>query len=84
MIVFVWKEMFTCMYVQLTKYKITFFTSLLNIIIKVFAMSLMWKAVYIQNASSSELNLDQMLIYSTMSIAISQCLTWWEDHIFLL
>lgn len=78
MILNVWKSMFLCTYAQMKKYKITFFTSLFNIIIKVVAMAMVWKAVYMQNANEFQLTLEQMLIYSTMSIALSQCLTWWD------
>lgn len=70
--------MLLCTYSQMTKYKVTFFASLFNIVIKLTAMSMVWKAVYAQNAMEFKLTLDQMLIYSTMSIALSQCLTWWD------
>ncbi len=78
MIINVWKKMFCCLYIQMTKYKITFLASLFNIGIKVIAMALVWKAVYAYNINDTQLSLDQMLVYSTISIALSQCLTWWD------
>lgn len=70
--------MLVCTYSQMTKYKVTFLTSLFNIVIKIVAMAMVWKAVYAQNVSEFQLTLEQMLIYSTMSVALSQCLTWWD------
>lgn len=74
----IWRSMVTCTYSQMTKYKVTFFTSLFNIIVKIVAMAMVWKSVYAQNIVEFQLTLKQMLIYSTMSIALSQCLTWWD------
>lgn len=69
----------------LIKYRMTFWASIFNIAIKTLAMGMVWQAVYKQQGIQMQYNVREMLIYSTTSIALAQCMTWWDGpHMYTL
>ncbi len=80
-----WKEYLKNQLKCLIKYRMTFWASIFNILIKLVAMGMVWKAVYGQQGNLIQYSEKQMLIYSTVSIALAQCMTWWDGpHMYAL
>lgn len=71
-------------YYSLTAYRTSFWMTIFNTFIRIYAYSMLWMALYRQNSSVFGVGLSQMLIYSTASIALSQAFTWWSGpHIYV-
>ena len=69
----------------LTAYRLSFWMTLFNTFIRIYAYVMLWKILFNQNTSLFNIDLDQMLIYSIASIAMSQSFTWWDGpHLYVV
>ena len=67
-------------------YRIMLFATFTNQIVKIYAMKMIWESLYNRNELvRGHYSLNELLVYSTFSIALSQCLTWWDGiHLYII